>query len=136
MPAAPAPATARWFSVAIPLKRARLALGLTQRQLAARLDVPRTYITKLEHPEGAYGAVPTLGSLSRFATALGVTMADLVEDERGRRAKQVAELLADPFLAEIAEALPQLGRTERVLVQAEVEKRAEFNARAARRKAI
>lgn len=121
------------YSVAIPLKRIRTALQISQRQLAGRLGVPRTYITKIEHPESIYGAIPTLGSLARFADALGVTMADLIEDERGRRAKQVAELLADPFLAQIAEALPGLGRTERSLLLIEVQKLADYNTRAARR---
>lgn len=117
------------FSVAIPLKRTRLALGLSQLKLANRLGVPRTYISKMENGR----CVPGMESIARLAEALGVSMADLVEDERGKRAKRVAELLADPFLAEIAEALPRIGRTERQMLLIEVEKLADYNTRAARR---
>ena len=45
------------------LRRAR---HLSQRQLAGRMQVPRTYISKIENGK----AIPTLGSLERLALAL------------------------------------------------------------------
>jgi transcriptional regulator with XRE-family HTH domain len=63
----------------------RRARHLSQRQLAGRMQVPRTYISKIENGK----AIPTLGSLERLATALGVEMRQLVRDARSRRDEEV-----------------------------------------------
>ena len=55
------------------------------------MQVPRTYISKIENGK----AIPTLGSLERLATALGVEMRQLVRDERSRRDEEVASILSD-----------------------------------------
>ena len=62
------------------------------------MQVPRTYISKIENGK----AIPTLGSLERLAGALEVDICQLVRDARSRREEEVAAILADPFLAEIA----------------------------------
>jgi transcriptional regulator with XRE-family HTH domain len=84
---------------------------LSQRQLAGRMQVPRTYISKIENGK----AIPTLGSLERLATALDVDVSKLVRDARSRRDEEVAAIFADPFLAEVAELLPQLDQLKRTL---------------------
>ena len=56
------------------LKEKRLALGLTQAELAKRSDVTLNYIGRLE----AAGAAPGIDLLSRLAEALGTTPADLL----------------------------------------------------------
>jgi transcriptional regulator with XRE-family HTH domain len=75
------------------------------------MEVPRTYISKIENGK----AIPTLGSLERLASALGVEVCQLVRDTVSRRADEVSAILADPFLAEIAAELPHLDSLQRTL---------------------
>jgi transcriptional regulator with XRE-family HTH domain len=89
----------------------RKARHLSQRQLASRMQVPRTYISKIENGK----AIPTLGSLERLADALEVEVSRLVRDARSRREEEIAAILADPFLAEIATLLPRLDSLQRTL---------------------
>ena len=98
--------------VAQQVRDIRKARHLSQRQLAGRMQVPRTYISKIENGK----AIPTLGSLERLAAALQVDLCQLVRDSRSRRDEEVAAILADPFLAEIAALLPQLPPTQRTLI--------------------
>jgi transcriptional regulator with XRE-family HTH domain len=97
--------------VAGQVKDIRKARHLSQRQLASRMQVPRTYISKIENGK----AVPTLGSLERLAAALEVDVCHLVRDARSRRDEEVAAILADPFLAEVAALLPRLDSLQRTL---------------------
>jgi len=83
-----------------------------RRALAGRMQVPRTYISKIENGK----AIPTLGSLERLAAALEVNVSALVRDARSRREEEIAAILSDPFLAEIATLLPQLDSLQRTLV--------------------
>ena len=64
------------LQVATQVREIRRARHLSQRQLAGRMQVPRTYISKIENGK----AIPTLGSLERLAAALGVEMSQLVRD--------------------------------------------------------
>jgi len=86
------------LQVARAVRDLRLERNLSQRQLAGRMQVPRTYISKIENGK----ATPTLSSLERLANALEVDICKLVNDARSRRNEETANLLADPFLAEIA----------------------------------
>ena len=99
------------MQVAGQVREIRRARHLSQRQLAGRMQVPRTYISKIENGK----AIPTLGSLERLARALEVDLCQLVRDERSRRDEEVAAIFADPFLAEVAELLPQLDSLKRTL---------------------
>ncbi len=99
------------LQVATQVREMRRAHHLSQRQLAGRMQVPRTYISKIENGK----AIPTLGSLERLATALGVEMRQLVRDARSRRDEEVTSILSDPFLAEVAELLPHLDSLHRTL---------------------
>jgi transcriptional regulator with XRE-family HTH domain len=109
-PTAPASAEAG-LQVAGQVRDIRKARHLSQRQLAGRMQVPRTYISKIENGK----AIPTLGSLERLASALEVDLCQLVRDSRSRRDEEVAAILADPFLAEVASLLPHLGSMHRML---------------------
>ena len=97
--------------VAAQVRDIRKARHLSQRQLASRMQVPRTYISKIENGK----AIPTLGSLERLAEALEVDVSALVRDARSRREEEVAAILADPFLAEVAALLPRLDSLQRTL---------------------
>jgi transcriptional regulator with XRE-family HTH domain len=99
------------LQVAGQVREIRRSRHLSQRQLASRMQVPRTYISKIENGK----AIPTLGSLERLAEALEVGVCQLVRDSRSRRAEEVAAILADPFLAEIATFLPHLDSLHRTL---------------------
>ncbi len=100
------------MQVASQVREIRRARHLSQRQLAGRMQVPRTYISKIENGK----AIPTLGSLERLAVALGVGICHLVRDARSRRDEEVAAILSDPLLAEIAAQLPQLSVLHRTLI--------------------
>jgi transcriptional regulator with XRE-family HTH domain len=106
------PSTEAGLKVAGQVKEIRRARHLSQRQLAGRMQVPRTYISKIENGK----AIPTLGSLERLAGALGVDVRHLVQDARSRRDDEVASILADPLLAEIAALLPSLDPLHRSLL--------------------
>jgi len=100
------------LQVAGQVREIRRARHLSQRQLAGRMQVPRTYISKIENGK----AIPTLGSLERLAGALEVEVSQLVRDSRSRREEEVAAIFADPFLAEIASLLPHLDSLHRTLI--------------------
>jgi transcriptional regulator with XRE-family HTH domain len=105
------PALEAGLQVARQVRDIRTARHLSQRQLAGRMQVPRTYISKIENGK----AIPTLGSLERLAEALEVDVCQLVRDTRSRREEEVAAILADPFLGEIASLLPRLNQLQRTL---------------------
>jgi transcriptional regulator with XRE-family HTH domain len=106
--------------VATQVREIRKARHLSQRQLAGRMQVPRTYISKIENGK----AIPTLGSLERLADALEVDISQLVRDARSRREEEITAILADPFLAEIAAALPRLDNLQRTLIYGAIRDRA------------
>jgi transcriptional regulator with XRE-family HTH domain len=114
-PSAP-PSAEAGLQVAGQVRDIRKARHLSQRQLAGRMQVPRTYISKIENGK----AIPTLGSLERLASALEVDISQLVRDSRSVRDEEVAAIFADPFLAEIAALLPHLEPMHRTLFQGAV----------------
>jgi transcriptional regulator with XRE-family HTH domain len=97
------------LQVATAVRDLRHVRNLSQRQLAARMGVPRTYISKIENGK----AMPTLSSLDRLARALKVDIAALLRDANTRHRDEAAVLTADPFLAEIAAYTSQLDALQR-----------------------
>ncbi len=93
------------LDVARAVRNLRHTRGLSQRQLAGRMLVPRTYISKIENGK----AMPTLSSLSRLAEALEARMTDLLQDGGSRRQKALAGVLADPFVCELMPFAGRLG---------------------------
>jgi transcriptional regulator with XRE-family HTH domain len=106
------PSTEAGLKVAGQVKEIRRQRHMSQRQLAGRMQVPRTYISKIENGK----AIPTLGSLERLAEALGVDVRHLVRDARSRRDEEESSLLSDPLLAEIANLMPCLDSLHRSLL--------------------
>lgn len=106
-----APEEPEGINVARAVRDVRSSRNLSQRQLAGRMNVPRTYISKIENGK----AVPTLGSLERLAKALEVEICVLLRDAQSRRHAEVKAILADPFLAEIVPMVGQLDGLQRAM---------------------
>ncbi|MFT4111237.1 helix-turn-helix domain-containing protein [Silvibacterium sp.] len=92
------------IDVARAVREIRQSRGMSQRQLAGRMQVPRTYISKIENGK----AMPTLSSLERLALALQVDVCALLRDARSRRQAETNAIFSDPFLAEISALIPRL----------------------------
>lgn len=92
------------LQVATAVRDLRRVRNLSQRQLAGRMNVPRTYISKIENGK----AMPTLSSLERLAKALQVDISALLRDAKTRHKDEAAVLMTDPFLSEIAQFCSQL----------------------------
>ena len=97
------------LQVARAVRDARRGRNLSQRQLAGRMQVPRTHISKIENGK----AMPTLSSLDRLARALQVDISTLLRDSNTRHRDETAVLMTDPFLAEIAMYTSQLDDLQR-----------------------
>ena len=97
------------LQVAHAVRDLRHVRNLSQRQLAARMGVPRTYISKIENGK----AMPTLSSLDRLARALQVDISALLRDAPTRHQDETAVLMGDPFLAEIAKYAAHLNATQK-----------------------
>lgn len=104
------------LQVATAIRRFRLKCGLSQRQLAMRMQVPRTYVSKIENEK----AMPTLSSLQRLATALEVSMADLVKGSNRTLEDEIADLVQDDFIAQVMPYLKQLDAMQRASLLSEV----------------
>lgn len=97
------------IQVAAAVRDLRHVRNLSQRQLAGRMGVPRTYISKIENGK----AMPTLSSLDRLARALQVDISALLRDAPRRHQEETAVLTTDPFLAEIAKYAEHLTSTQK-----------------------
>ena len=113
------------LQVAAAVRDLRHVRNLSQRQLAARMNVPRTYISKIENAK----AMPTLSSLDRLARALQVDISALLRDAPKRHQDETALLTADPFLAEIAKFAPHLTATQKSIFLNHVRELAQSRAR-------
>jgi transcriptional regulator with XRE-family HTH domain len=82
--------------VAAAIRSLRMRAGLSQRQLALRMSVPRTYVSKIENEK----ACPTLGSLERLAGALRVRIGDLLKTGHTTE-DDIRELSQDEFISEL-----------------------------------
>ena len=98
------------------IRSLRQGHGLSQRQLAMRMGVPRTYVSKIENEK----ATPTLSSLSRLANALEVSVPDLLRACGPSQQNEIDELLSDPFIVEMREFTAQLDAMQRMSVLAQI----------------
>ena len=98
------------------IRSLRLRNGLSQRQLALRMAVPRTYVSKIENEK----ATPTLSSLERLARALEVSVPDLLSGGERNRQEEVRELMEDQFVAEVMPYLAQLNGMQMSSILAQV----------------
>lgn len=108
---APTPGS-RHLPVAQAIRSLRLRAGLSQRQLALRMSVPRTYVSKIENEK----ACPTLSSMERLAQALHVRISDLLNDSGRTLQDEIRELQSDEFIAELIPHLAQLNPMDRATI--------------------
>ena len=92
------------LQIASAIRVLRQRSGLSQRQLAMRMQVPRTYVSKIENEK----AMPTLSSLERLARALEVHVPDLLNGGKRTHQDEIRELMADPFIAELVPYVSKL----------------------------
>jgi transcriptional regulator with XRE-family HTH domain len=104
------------LQVAASIRMLRQKSGLSQRQLALRMQVPRTYVSKIENEK----AMPTLSSLQRLATALEVSMADLLKGSNRTLEDDISDLMHDEFIAEVVQYLDKLDMMQRSSVLSQV----------------
>lgn len=104
------------LNLASSIRSLRLRSGLSQRQLAGRMSVPRTYVSKIENEK----ATPTLSSLERLARALEVTVPDLLSGGERNRQEEVRDLMQDPFIAEMLPYMAKLNGMQLSSVLAQV----------------
>ncbi|MBI2681650.1 MAG: helix-turn-helix transcriptional regulator [Acidobacteriales bacterium] len=99
------------LQIAATIRNLRLRIGLSQRQLALRMSVPRTYVSKIENDK----ATPTLSSVERLALALEVSVPQLIEASSGNstRAAEIEQLVKDEFIAEIMPFVSKLDAMQR-----------------------
>jgi|SRR5215813_4666459 len=117
VPVVEPPSTSRSeVQVAQAIRNLRQRCGLSQRQLALRMGVPRTYVSKIENEK----ATPTLSSLARLAEALTVSVPELLNACSPSREDEIHELLNDPFIAEMAPIIKQLDPMQRTSVLAQI----------------
>src|ERR1043165_7930483 len=112
----PASTNGNQLQVAAAIRMLRQKSGLSQRQLALRMQVPRTYVSKIENEK----AMPTLSSLQRLATALEVSMGDLLKGSHRTLEDEIADLMHDAFIAEIVQYLDKLDSMQRSTLLAQV----------------
>jgi transcriptional regulator with XRE-family HTH domain len=113
---APANGHRSHLQVASAIRMLRQKSGLSQRQLALRMQVPRTYVSKIENEK----AMPTLSSLQRLATALEVTMGDLLKGSSRTLEDEIADLMRDEFIAEVVQYMDKLDAMQRSSLLAQV----------------
>ena len=103
------------LNLAAAIRSLRHRNGLSQRQLAGRMQVPRTYVSKIENQK----ATPTLSSLERLARALEVGITDLLNGGQRSPEDEIRDLMHDEFLAELVPYISKLNgmQLSSVLVQ-------------------
>ncbi len=98
------------------IRNLRLRAGLSQRQLAQRMRVPRTYVSKIENEK----ACPTLSSLERLAEALHVRVPDLLNPNGRTIEDEIRELMTDEFISQMVPFVTALTPIQRASVVNEV----------------
>ena len=104
------------LNLAASIRSLRLRSGLSQRQLALRMAVPRTYVSKIENEK----ATPTLSSLERLARALEVSVPELLSGGERSRQEEISELIKDEFVAEMLPFVAELNGMQMSSVLAQI----------------
>jgi transcriptional regulator with XRE-family HTH domain len=106
-----------YLDLAATVRTLRLRNGFSQRELAERMSVPRTYVSKIENEK----ATPTLSSLLKIARALRVTVTGLIAPGEAIRRNEADELLRLPFIRTLLPYVSQLTPVERTCILGRVQ---------------
>jgi transcriptional regulator with XRE-family HTH domain len=93
------------------IRKIRQAKGLSQGEMQKRTGILRSYLSRVENGH----TVPSLATLQRLATAMGVALADFFAAE-GEGAVATASISGDTatqYLGELKNYLPQLSTEQR-----------------------
>jgi transcriptional regulator with XRE-family HTH domain len=88
------------------IREIRKLQALSQRDLARRMNVPRTYLSKVENCK----VLPTVGTLYRMAAALGVDVCHLLYS------REFLEMSEDELLKEVTPLVPSLTPQQRAVI--------------------
>jgi len=126
------PVANSYGKLALSVRSWRLRRGLSQRELAVKMKVPRTYISKTECGK----VTPTLSSCERLAAALEVSIPDLLVFGEQRRQAQIDALLGtssstDCFIRKLLPIIARFTSIEMAMILAEVQNLAEQRRRRA-----
>jgi len=105
---APPAAAAIASQLGIRVRAFRRMRGLSQRKLAERMKVPRTYVSKIE----SCRVIPTLTSLCRMARALEIETHYLLLDQKC----EFRAIARDPFIEEMAQLVEYLDREQQAAI--------------------
>jgi transcriptional regulator with XRE-family HTH domain len=103
--------------VAAAVRSLRLRAGLSQRQLALRMGVARTYVSKIENSYSERGG--NLRTLERLAGALGARVCDLLTTVHTAE-DDIRELSQDEFISEMIPYMTRLNMAQWVSVLSQV----------------
>jgi transcriptional regulator with XRE-family HTH domain len=93
------------------IRKIRQARGLSQGEMQKRTGILRSYLSRVENGH----TVPSLATLQRLASAMGVALADFFAGE-GEGASSSAAMPSDTasqYLGELKSYLPQLSTQQR-----------------------
>jgi transcriptional regulator with XRE-family HTH domain len=94
------------------IRNIRQAKGLSQGEMQKRTGILRSYLSRVENGH----TVPSLATLQRLASAMGVALADFFAAEGGAAAVVPGAMPSDTasqYLGELKNYLPQLSTQQR-----------------------
>jgi transcriptional regulator with XRE-family HTH domain len=105
------------------LMNLRLERRMSQKQLARKASMTRTFISKMEHRM----APPTFHTIKRLAIGLKIPTYVLVDVHTGYGYYYNRFLLRDPFIVQLRQDLPLLDQEQRAVVMQAVRSLVEHN---------
>ena len=105
------------------IKKIRQSKGLSQGEMQKRTGILRSYLSRVENGH----TVPSLATLQRLATAMGVALSDFfaAEGDGAVATASVSSDTATQYLGELKNYLPQLSTEQRQKLLAMVKEMAQ-----------
>ena len=91
------------------IRKIRQAKGLSQGEMQKRTGILRSYLSRVENGH----TVPSLATLQRLASAMGVALADFFAAEGASVTAPLSHDPASEYLGELKNYLPQLSTQQR-----------------------
>ena len=98
------------MNLGVSIRKIRQAKGLSQGEMQKRTGILRSYLSRVENGH----TVPSLATLQRLASAMGVALADFFAAEgEGASAAPLPTDTTSQYLGELKNYLPQLSTQQR-----------------------